>query len=295
MMLFNKILVPTDGSENTNPAISQALRLAKFTGAEVTAICINDQSNYASTTDVVPDLDSHLYQASVAAVRKVVEQGKNIGVEVTPLVINGIPAREIIDASREYDLIVMGTIGRTGLAHLLLGSVAEKVIRFASCPVLVIHGAVDNQPDGLSFHRILIPTDGSNNTKPAVALGLTLAKTFQAEVIALSVSDVKNVPASAGEADKADRYLNEVSQDAVSYVVNEGRKLGLMVRTMVISGSPANEIINHSGNYDLIIMGTMGRTGFAYLRLGSVAEKTVRHSRCPVLVVGARTTAISTR
>lgn len=65
--------------------------------------------------------------------------------DVKPLVVNGIPTREIVDASGKYDLIVMGTAARTGVSLLLLGSVAQKVIRFSSCPVLVI--SIVTRPD----------------------------------------------------------------------------------------------------------------------------------------------------
>lgn len=67
-----------------------------------------------------------------------VDQGEKMGVDVKPLVVNGIPTSEIVDASGNYDLIVMGTAARTGVSLLLLGSVAEKTVRHARCPVLVV-------------------------------------------------------------------------------------------------------------------------------------------------------------
>ncbi|MBI0584696.1 MAG: universal stress protein [Methanomassiliicoccus sp.] len=179
----------------------------------------------------------------------------------------------------------MGTIGRTGLAHLLLGSVAEKVIRFSACPVLVLHGRP--QADGFAVHRILIPTDGSPNTEPAIRHGLLLAQTFQAEVTALSVGDVRNVPSSARGSGRIDQYLTEIGRNAVDHVAEEGRKLSVDVRTSIVTGSPSEEIIKASDHYDLVVMGTVGRTGLAHLRLGSVAERTARHARCPVLTVRA--------
>lgn len=81
----------------------------------------------------------------------------------------------------------------------------------------------------------------------------------------------------------------------MEFVVDEGAMLGLNVRSMIVKGSPSNEIIRLSNDYDLIVMGTLGRTGLAHLRLGSVAERTVRHARCPVLVVRANETTPSTQ
>jgi nucleotide-binding universal stress UspA family protein len=278
-----KILVPTDGSGNTRAAISFALDMAKTTGAVVTAMCVNDISNYAITgNDPAPDVVSPLYRECMIAVNNVVGQGGKMGVDVEPRVVSGMPVKEIVDASTNFDLIVMGTAARTGVSLLILGSVAQKVIRFSSCPVLVISS---HQPAGLKIHRILIPTDGTDNTRTAIRHGLEMARTFNAEVTALFVSSSKCITFSPGGT--AEHFLPESGQKAVDYVANEGRKLGIVVKPLIVTGSPANEIIKVSGRQDLIVMGTNGRTGIEYLRLGSVAEKTVRHARCPVLVVRA--------
>lgn len=79
-----------------------------------------------------------LYEEAEAAVEQVSKEGEGMGVAVKRIVRKGDPANEIIAVSKDYDLIVMGTLGLTGLSHFLVGSVAEKVVRFASCPVLVI-------------------------------------------------------------------------------------------------------------------------------------------------------------
>jgi len=276
-----KILIPTDGSDNTRAAISFALNLARTTGDAVTAICVNDISNYAVTGKYAgSDVVSPVYLECMAAVEGVVALGREMGVDVTPMVANGIPTKEIVSASESYDLIVMGTAARTGVSLLLLGSVAQKVIRFSSCPVLVIgsnHGGI------FEIRRLLIPTDGNDNTWAAVRYGLEMARTFNAEVTALSVSSAKNRPFS--RRGDAEHFSPEVSRKAADYVANEGRKLGVAVTSRIVAGSPADEIIKASSEHDLIIMGTNGRTGLEYLRLGSVAEKTIRHARCPVLVV----------
>ena len=192
MIPYKKILIPTDGSNDTRAAITFALGMGKITGAEVTAMCVNDVSNYAIPWDAsAPDTDSPHYKACEKAVRTVADRGVQMGVDVRTLVVTGIPLREIIDASKNYDLIVMGTTGRAGVSLMLLGSVAQKVIRFASCPVLVIRG---DQPGGLACHRILIPTDGTSITRTAITHGLEMARAFNAEVTALSVSSGRSIP-----------------------------------------------------------------------------------------------------
>ena len=141
MKPFQKILIPTDGSENANAAAAQGLALAKLMDAEVTAMSIVDIG--ATFTNrgfrrAAVDNYSYLEEESSTAVEQVYQEGKGMGIEVKKVIGKGVPANEIIEASKDYDLIVMGTFGHTGLSHLLMGSVAEKVVRFASCPVLVI-------------------------------------------------------------------------------------------------------------------------------------------------------------
>ncbi|MGA2160597.1 MAG: universal stress protein [Methanoregula sp.] len=288
MIPYKKILIPTDGSNDTRAAITFALGMGKITGAEVTAMCVNDVTNYAIPWDAsAPDTDSPHYKACENAVRTVADRGAQMGVDVRTLVVTGIPIREIIDASKNYDLIVMGTAGRAGVSLMLLGSVAQKVIRFASCPVLVIRG---DQPGGLACHRILIPTDGTSITRTAITHGLEMARAFNAEVTALSVSSGRSIPLPLRR--NAEQITPDAARKAVDSVADMGRGLGIVVKPVVVTGSVANEIIRASAGQDLLVMGTAGRTGFEYLRLGSVAEKTVRHARCPVLVVRAPETML---
>ena len=137
------------------------------------------------------------------------------------------------------------------------------------------------------FRRILIPTDGSDNAKVAVAKGLELAKMTVAEVTAISVMDSVGLAYAAQSTTMSPIYqlLKDGADSAVGQVRKEGEKLGVPVRTVVKEGNPADEIAKASGNYDLIVMGTLGRTGLAHLLLGSVAEKVVRFASCPVMVV----------
>jgi nucleotide-binding universal stress UspA family protein len=140
MSRFNKILIPTDGSENTKAAIAQGLELAKVMGAEVTALYVVDQASFVNfpMDATVVSIYSLLEKEGKDAVDYVVGEGEKFGVKVEPKVVEGNPAKKIVDEAESYDLVVMGTLGRTGISKLLLGSVAERVVRFAPCPVLVV-------------------------------------------------------------------------------------------------------------------------------------------------------------
>jgi nucleotide-binding universal stress UspA family protein len=141
MKPFEKILITTDGSDDAKAAAIQGLALAKLMDAEVTVMSIMDISsayfNRGARLTAMASLP-YLEDEANLAIEQVSKEAKAMGVAVKKVIGRGVPADEIIKASNDYDLIVMGTLGRTGLSHLLMGSVAEKVVRFASCPVLVI-------------------------------------------------------------------------------------------------------------------------------------------------------------
>ena len=137
---FKRILIPTDGSEYSHTAIEKGISLAKLVNAEVTAIYVVDQTAFAAVPpdSLVTDLYTILKKEAEAAVGKVKDIGEREGVKVTTQIVDGSPAEEIVNAAEEHDIIVMATLGHTGLAKLLLGSVAEKVVRHAPCPVMLI-------------------------------------------------------------------------------------------------------------------------------------------------------------
>jgi len=139
MIMYKKILITSDGSESNKYAIDDGLNLAKSIGAEVTALCVFDIGSYANVAQGygLGDERGYMMEASEESLKYVVDKGKELGVKVTPKIISGRPADSIIEESKNHDLVVCGTLGRTGVARALVGSVAEKVVRMSYCPVLV--------------------------------------------------------------------------------------------------------------------------------------------------------------
>ena len=149
MPLYDRILVPTDGSEEGELAVCHALDLAAVHGASVRAIYVVDTARYAgmpmeTTWEGVGDL---LYDDGEAALKTVCELAADRGVDVETSVVDGSPSREIITHAERAgcDLVVMGTHGRGGIDRLLLGSVAEKVVRGSSIPVLTVRIGEDGE------------------------------------------------------------------------------------------------------------------------------------------------------
>lgn len=148
MNMFKHILVPTDGSEYTRAAISKGLELAKLMGADVTALYVVDQTSFINfpMDSTVVSVYSLLEKEGKDAVEYIRLEGEKLGVSVVTSIVEGSPARKIVEVSETHDLVVMGTLGRTGFSKLLLGSVAERVIRFTKCPVLVVKPEGEVEP-----------------------------------------------------------------------------------------------------------------------------------------------------
>ncbi len=142
-MSFKKIVIPTDGSVFTGPAIDAGIEMAKAVGAEVTALYVLDQSVYSNMPmdAAIVNVYQTLEKEGRNAVKAVRAKAEAAGVPVEERIVEGLPAAAIVALSKDYDLIVMGTLGRTGVSKALMGSVAEKAIEGAKCPVMVVRSA----------------------------------------------------------------------------------------------------------------------------------------------------------
>jgi len=133
MQWYRKILIPTDGSKYAQNAVTRGLYIAKRLNADVTFLTVIDVKATVSLQQGLGVPDEYAYQQKAAEA-----VAKEMGVRATSIVKRGSPAYDIIEESKKHDLIVMASRGRTGVARLFVGSVAEKVVRFAACPVLVV-------------------------------------------------------------------------------------------------------------------------------------------------------------
>jgi len=140
--VYKKIVVPTDGSDVSIEAAKHAVNIAKEFDAEIYAIYVIDVSPFVGlpaegSWEMISEL---LKEEGHDALKKIKKLAEEWGVEIHTEMLEGVPANEIVEFAekKKADLIVMGTTGKTGLERILLGSVAERVIKNAHCPVLVV-------------------------------------------------------------------------------------------------------------------------------------------------------------
>jgi nucleotide-binding universal stress UspA family protein len=139
---IKRIIVPTDASDAAHRAAEKALFIARHLGVEVIALYVIDTSllaRFPAPDEVLSvNWQKLMQKEALAALDKIEKAAEKAGVKLTRKVVEGIPDEEIIAAARKNDLIVMGSKGMTALDRILLGSVSEKVVHHAPCPVMVV-------------------------------------------------------------------------------------------------------------------------------------------------------------
>ncbi len=148
VQMYRDILVPTDGSDNSNYAVNNAVNIARKNNASVTALYVFESDRYSGmmgnmySAEKVLEIGESLSKEALEFVVKACEEN---GVPVRTKVVSGHPAEVIVAESKQHDLVVCGSLGRTNIPRALLGSVAEKVARMAYCPVLIVRKNMDRE------------------------------------------------------------------------------------------------------------------------------------------------------
>jgi nucleotide-binding universal stress UspA family protein len=274
VITLQRILIPHDLSEPAMVAMSFGAVLARTFGAacdvlHVTTVAEIDQAS--AQRDGILETAVH---------QQLGPSGCGAGVDPEFQYRHGVPHDAIVRYARDrnIDLIVMGTHGRGALAHAVLGSVAEMVVRNAPCPVLTVR----SQQRDFLVRKILVPTDFEAASEIALINGRTLARIFGATLHVLHVMEnsfMRAVVADPhGLADRARQRLHDQLTD-------DDRRVLHATVALEVSDNPAQAIVDYASNtsIDLIVMGTHGRQAMDRLLMGSVAERVVRTSPCPVL------------
>jgi nucleotide-binding universal stress UspA family protein len=212
------------------------------------------------------------------------------GVEITSHLVRGIaPGEAIVESATSLgcDLIVMGTHGRRGLSHLLLGSVAERVVRTSSVPVLTVRSDAAVNPDGL--RRILVPHDFSTTSNAALEIAVGWARSLGAEITLLHVVEPVVYPEFYSVDLLPDDLMGRLttrSEEALRKTA-EGFSGEVQIHTAVAVGRASDTITAFvdPAEFDLVVMATRGLSGLEHVLLGSVAESVLRRCRVPMLTI----------
>jgi nucleotide-binding universal stress UspA family protein len=282
MITLTRILVPHDFSETSEAAVAFASGLAETFHAALDVLHVNEVD-----TDMLAEYADGRHAGPAEAIRQrlmksVIRDEKTTQLGAEFHVRPGTPYVEIsrFAKDRTIDLIVMGTHGRGFVGHTIMGSVAEKVVRTAPCPVLTLRGP---QRESL-VPNILVALDFEPASDTALTYGRALGRMFGARLHVLHVMDNDFLrPMFSDPHVLAARASQQVSDR----LTDEDRTALHATAVVEMSDTPADTIVEYATKapIDLIIVGTHGRRAFDRFLIGSVAERVVRTAPCPVLTV----------
>ena len=294
---LRKILVPTDFSECARVALAQALDLARQHGAEVhfLHVMMAYEEDPYSLIYQVTDRHAILQQQQELCQRSmqdILEAENTDGLEIVEHRLRAFSvAPKILECATEMeaDLIVIGAHGRRGIRRLLLGSIAEEVVRTARCPVLTVReGAQDLR---MPPRKIVVPVDLSERGRSALEIARKLAAT-NTRIDLVHVVEDPIVPLAYQPAhEQAERYgfpqIAPRVEEAIAELAKNSAGPRVVSQIEVLEGRPAEAIVDYaeSTGADLIVLTSHGFTGLDRLLLGSVCEEVVRLAGSPVLVL----------
>jgi nucleotide-binding universal stress UspA family protein len=300
MTAIRRILCATDLSPASEPAWDEALLLARLLGAEVVLLHVVSPMPIPLEGYLPPPLYVELVEGAQreaqASLDARLAHSSGPGVKARGRVAEGTPAQQIVDVAQKEgsDLLVVGTRGRTGLERVLLGSVADRVIRTASRPVVTVRSQPPAARPGLA--RILYATDFSPTARAAWPWVLALAEPTAAavELLHVTLQAVPDRDLSPDILGRMARLLEERGQTEAERFLQESERRwpGRLPRERVqvhVGPGVAGDQIAHQAQArgaDLIVMGTHGWSGLVRWMLGSVTQHVIQIAPCPVLTVG---------
>ena len=276
---MKRILVPTDFSPHANAALAHAAALAESYDAEIHLL--NIQVPYGPITPLAEE-----YPGEAEARRKLAELKVGSAPTVREL-RRGFAAGPTILAyavEHDVDLVVMGSHGYRGIPRLLLGSVAEEVLRGSACPVLVIREAALREP---TYERLLVPVDFSTETDAQLDVAIDIAERFGSRLELVHVIDPPTVPELYVPVGPIAMDMKTIATQAAEALdeLAEPLRGRYEVSTEVLVGRAGKTIAARADTSDLIVMPTHGHSGMDRVLLGSVTEGVLRRADCAVLAL----------
>lgn len=301
------LVVPTDFSDESLKALSYARALLNYFPATAHLVYVHD----VDFAYAVPALMSN----SPLIATEVVERRyrKDLAKLAKQFDLSELRAQQHVRIGRAYrdiselaskvgaQLIVIATHGRTGLRRLMLGSTAERVVRHAPCPVLVVREREREFLDlgkgkkgaqaVVHISKILVPVDFSDSSREGLLYAISFARRFRARLILLHAIQVQPfIPAeghSVHERMPAPGVIERAARMRARKFLKTVDFRGVKYEMEIQAGAPAHEICRFAENakVELIVTSTHGQTGLAHAFLGGTAEHVVRYAHSPVLVV----------
>ncbi len=297
MIDIKRILCPIDFSDHSMHALDHAVAFAKWYGSSITLLHVRPPAPvpYPAGPGMVATFLTPQERAALLDSMHQLQQERCKGAPSTVDVIEGPIATEILTRaeSMRADLLVMGTHGRSGFERLMLGSITEKVLRRAACPVLTVPVAVAVAATPADLVKsIVCAVDFSACSMHALSYALSIAKESDALLTVMHVVEVPpDLPAEGSGGPFSMREYVESSQhvrvERLNQAIPADARAYCQVDTLVTTGKAYREILRvaeerHAG---LLVVGIHGRGAIDRLLFGSTTQHLVRLATCPVLTL----------
>ena len=303
MIEIRRILCPVDFSDHSRRALDHAIAIARWYEATVTVLRVFSPAPVA-TFGPGPVVLEPIVLTSVdrdqllADTKAFAETESAPGITIEALVREGNAAEEILEqaTSMKADLLVIGTHGRSGFERLVLGSVTEKVLRKANCPVMTVPKRLpDAVPAGpVLYKRILCPVDFSDSSLHALKYATSMAQEADGHLTVLHVvahefenaDDMASISDAGMTIDSFVKQREEALRRRLQEAVATAPEF-CSVESLMTHGTPWREVLRIAAERqsDLIVMGVQGRGAADLLFFGSTAQHVVREASCPVLTL----------
>lgn len=302
-MDIQNILIPTDFSDCAEHALTKAVDLARRFDATLHMLHVVDELDpeFYGVDDAqkrATEIRGQIREAAQQRLQRFLPDGEPVEINTSVSVHLSFDVaatiHEYIDEAK-IDLVVMGTHGHRNIERLMLGNVADKLVRHAECPVLTVNAEVPwmNSDDSQLVKEILAPVDFSEHSKQAVEVAKVFADAYGARLHLLFVAEKRVVPTfsdtglpGVGVVEVTDEMI-ENSEAALRQLSASVGGPDVPLVTEVRHGRVAESVIDYADSHgiDLIVMATRGLSGIQQFLLGSNTERIVRVSQCPVLTM----------
>jgi nucleotide-binding universal stress UspA family protein len=291
---IRQILCPVDFSETSRHAVTHAVEVARWFKSKITALYVMNpllRAEPALFAESAGRVGTGEDEAALQTELRELMSTAAVGLETEVLLDEGPPAGRILERARSLrsDLIVLGTHGRGGFDRLILGSVTEKVLRKASCPVLTVPPPAVVATK-LPYERLLCPVDFSESSLSALTFALSIAEEADAHITILHAIEWPRDDELGGiEVDTPafHRLAEEQTVRSLNELVPAEARVWCKPDTAVGFGKAYQQILEtaEQRRADLIVIGVRGRNAVDLMLFGSTTNQVVRHAQCPVLTL----------
>lgn len=297
MIEFRTILCPIDFSDTSGRALTYATAFATWYEAQLTVLHVSPAFDAALRPgETGPGASSESRDEILARIGRSIAQAGAAALNARPLAQEGRAAEQIVHCATalKADLLVMGTHGLSGFHRLLLGSVTEKVVRTATCPVLTVPpSAPATAARPILFKKILCPIDYSPSSLKALAYALELGRQAGGCVTVLSALEYMEPEEPCEHIDvdvrRTRQHLIDHARERLHAQVAGEPRTWCEIEEIVAINRAYKEILQRAAAsaMDLIVMGAQGSGGLELMLYGSNTHHVVRAATCPVLTVRA--------